>query len=117
MAARRASTRAMYAHVALASDLPAPKDIYFGTSGSVALGFDLLSSAAAWCKFLGGEEHAADEHDGKRYFRHSYGIVWHGWQVTLTAGEPVKTVCAVPALPANVTEELSALVTADQAAA
>jgi len=117
MAARRASTRAMYAHVALASDLPMPKDVFFTTGGSVSLGFDLLSSAAAWCKFLGGEETGSDDHDGKRYFRHNYSLFWHGWRVSLTASEPVKTVRAAAALPATLAADLSSLVSSDQVAA
>jgi hypothetical protein len=108
----------MYAHVALVSDLPMPKDIYFTSNGAISLGFELLSSAAAWCKFLGGEEKAADEYEGKRYFRHdSFSLVWHGWRVNLSASEPVKTARAVPALPATVAADLSSLVSSDQVAA
>ncbi|KHD76550.1 hypothetical protein [Actinoplanes utahensis] len=107
----------MYAHVALASELPVPKEVYFTTSGSVSLSFDLLSSASAWCKFLGGEEREIDEFQGSRYFQHNYSIVWHGWRIVLRASEPIKTVRAVPALPASLAEELSSLVSADQAAA
>jgi hypothetical protein len=116
MAARRVSTRAMLAHVALAPDLPMPKDIYF-YDGTMHLGFELLSSASAWCEFLGGTEEAPGVHKGNRYFRHDYKTKWHGWQIDLSAREPVKTVRAVPALPGNLTSDLSSLVSSDQAAA
>jgi hypothetical protein len=116
MTVRRASTRTMLAHVALAADLPMPRDVYFHED-SLTLGFDLLSSASAWCKFLGGKEQAPGEKNGNRYFRDDLSIRWHGWQIYLTASESIKTVRAVPALPANVTEDLSSLVSADQVAA
>jgi hypothetical protein len=114
-ATERTDPRAMLALIALAGDLPVPAAVRFYNDAELAatliLDFEFLSTAAAWCAHLGGDVHAAEEHDGRRWFR-SGRITWLGWSVQIHASEPAATSLPGEALSEDVTEGLAALVPA-----
>lgn len=116
--AERTEPRAVLAMIALAADLPMPASVRFcnDADSALLLDFDLLSGAAAWCMYLGGEVHQAVEHDGRRWFR-TGRITWQGWDVHLSASEPVAAALVGEALPRDIAERLSSLVPSVQAAA
>jgi hypothetical protein len=91
----RKPARAMLALIALATDLPLPEHVrtsadewYGETHYGLTLGFDTIAEGSAWAQHLGATVKPYVS-DGKRFLGSKGITVWHGWEVTLHAAEPV----------------------------
>lgn len=77
------TARAMLATIALATELPLPTAVTFGTNG-ITMDLATTTDGLAWAGHLGVEAETYLNKDGNRYLRCAYAN-WHGWSVGLWA--------------------------------
>jgi hypothetical protein len=98
--------RKMLALIALATEVPVPKNISFHPNGELlSLTFERLSAGLAWSSYLGGQLDTY-VHNAARYLNEGV-IDWHGWRVQLHACDLVEPVEA--SLAQDITDGLAAL--------
>lgn len=107
----RRDPRGMLAEIALATELPVPKEVSFLTDlGILSLRLATIADGVAWKRHLRPDDPERDSYishsSGLRHLDHGV-ITWQGWRVNLSAHEPA----AAPSepLPADTTARLTEL--------